>query len=571
MKEVNAAYRLATENAQDAFYMMRAIRGPDGQVSDFLIEDCNERGATNIGADKDTLIGKRLSEQVPPPYLEKLLQSGRLAMEQGFLEEEAYVPAVGSLAARWSQRKLVRSGRGLAVTVRNITAAKAHEETLHRLANADALTTLPNRHWLTGYLPAALKKTTVSGKALAVLFVDLDDFKNLNDTMGHAAGDELLKAVALRLKAVLRPQDSVARLGGDEFTMILESIDGDDDVVAVADRLIDTLREPFVVADGHCHIVHASLGISVFPQDGNDADTLVKNADIAMYAAKASGKGTYCFFHRHLSEKLVTKITRQAQLKQAIERNELVLFYQPRVDGKTGELRSLEALVRWIHPVRGLVPPDEFIPIAEETGLIIPLGKQVIHMACEQLAQWQKEGLPMVPISVNVSARQINSGSVSQIFASELTQCGVDVRLIEVEITESATVGESKIAAGELVTLQGMGIRLYVDDFGTGYSSLSQLRRLDMDGLKVDRAFTGQLTRSAEDLELFRAIVSMAHAIQMSVVAEGVETAEQLQILQGLSCDEVQGYYISRPIPAADTVALLKKRFLFPGVQEGAC
>lgn len=569
--EVIAAYRLATENAQDAFYMMRPIEGPDGDAMDFLVEDCNEQGAMNVGADKDALIGRRLSELVPATYLGSLMQSGRLALAQGFYEEEAFVPAHGTRKARWSHRKLVRSGRALAVTVRDITAAKDHEDTLHRLANADALTSLPNRHWLTGYLPAAIEKAVVNNKSLALLFVDLDDFKNLNDTMGHAAGDELLKAAALRLKAVLRPQDSVARLGGDEFTMILESIEGDVDVIAIADRIIDTLREPFVVADGHRHIVHASIGISVFPQDGTEGETLLKNADIAMYAAKAAGKGTYCFFHQHLSENLVQKITRQAQLKQAIERHELALYYQPRVDGMTGELRSLEALVRWIHPVRGIVPPDEFIPMAEETGLIIPLGEQVIRMAGEQVAQWQKEGLPMVPISVNVSARQINSGSVSQVIVAALAHFKVDARLIEVEITESATVGESKIAAGELVTLQGMGIRLYVDDFGTGYSSLSQLRRLDMDGLKVDRAFTGQLTRSAEDLELFRAIVSMAHAIHMHVVAEGVETAEQLKILQGLSCDEVQGYYISRPIPAADTVALLKKRFLFPGVQEGAC
>ena len=562
--EVIAAYRLATENAQDAFYMMRPIYGPDGQVLDFVIEDCNERGATNFCGVKEALIGRTLSGHVPDHFLDKILQSCRIAMAEGFLEEEGYLPAVGKHAARWSQRKLVRSGRGLAVTVRDITAAKMHEETLHRLANADALTALPNRHWLTGYLPAALEKAAVNNKALAVLFVDLDDFKNLNDTMGHAAGDELLKAVALRLKAVLRPQDSVARLGGDEFTMILESIDGDSDVVAVADRLIDTLREPFVVADGHRHIVHASIGISVFPQDGQDGDTLLKNADIAMYAAKAAGKGTYCFFHRQLFDNLVAKITRQTQLKQAIERRELVLFYQPRVDGKTGELRSFEALVRWIHPVRGLVPPDEFIPIAEETGLIIPLGEQVIHMACEQLAQWQKDGLQVVPVSVNVSARQINSGSVSHVIAAALTHSGVDARLIEVEITESATVGESKIAAGEIGALQEMGIRLYVDDFGTGYSSLSQLRRLDMDGLKVDRSFTSQLARSSEDPELFNAIVSMAHAIHMDVVAEGVETAEQLQILQDLCCDEVQGYYISKPVPAGDTARMLRKRFLFP-------
>lgn len=563
VNEVIAAYRLATENAQDAFYIVRAIAGSNGEISDFLIEDCNERGAANFGTDKEAMIGSRLSDHVPAWYLDNLLLCSRLAMVHGFHEEEAYVPALGTRAARWSQRKLVRSGRGLAVTVRDITAAKAHEEMLQRLANADALTALPNRHWLRSYLPAAIEKAAANNHLLAVLFVDLDDFKNLNDTMGHAAGDELLKAVARRLKAVLRPRDSVARLGGDEFTMILESINRDNDAAAIADEIIDTLYEPFVLADGHFHIVHASIGISVFPQDGEDSDTLLKNADIAMYAAKAAGKGHYCFFDKQLSDNLIKKITRQKELKQAIERDELVLYYQPRVDGKTGELRSLEALVRWIHPVRGLVPPDEFIPTAEETGLIIPLGEQVINKVCEQLAQWRTQGLPLVPISVNVSARQINSESVSQVIATALARYQINAQLLEVEITESATVAENMIVAGELVAFQAMGLKLYVDDFGTGYSSLSQLRRLDMDGLKVDRSFTQQVTRGAGDLELFRAIVSMAHAIQMTVVAEGVETAEQLHILQTLCCDEVQGYLISRPVPATEAGFLLQKQFLF--------
>ena len=564
-KEVTAAYRLATENAQDAFYMMRPIHDENEEIVDFAIEDCNEQGAINFGARKEKLLNTRMSSHMSATFRDQLLSIGRIAMAQGFHEEEAFMPAHGKRPAQWRKRRLLRSGRGLAVMVRDVTAEKAHAEKLHQLANSDALTSLPNRHWLTNYLLVAIEKARVTRKSLGVLFVDLDDFKNLNDTLGHAAGDELLKAAALRLKEVLRPQDSVARLGGDEFTMVLESIGSDRDIVTVAERIVDTLHEPFVVAGGHRHVVHASIGISVYPQDGEDSDTLLKNADIAMYAAKTSGKGNYRFFHENLSEQLVSKLTRQAQLKQALEQDELVVYYQPRVCGRTGELTSLEALARWRHPSCGVMQPDDFIPVAEETGLIIPLGEQVINKVCDQLVQWRAEGVPLVPVSVNVSARQINSGSVSAVIAAALERCGIAPDLIEVEITESATVGESVVASAELATLQTMGSRLYVDDFGTGYSSLSQLRRLDMHGIKVDRSFTAQLTDGPQDLALFRAIVSMAHAIDMQVVAEGVESAEQLALLQGLGCDEMQGYYISPPVPASDVLLMLQKRHLYPG------
>jgi diguanylate cyclase (GGDEF)-like protein len=563
-REVQATYRLATDSAREGFYMLRPLYDASRELTDFLIEDCNERGAMYRGVPRDKLIGSRLSAMVPALFQSHMLPACRQAMEYGFLEDEMHVPARGARPAQWLQRRLERSGMGLAVTLRDISDTKAHQEALVQLANADPVTTLPNRHWLMRYLPTAIERARAGGTLMAVLFVDLDDFKNVNDTLGHAAGDELLRAAGLRLKALVRPGDSIARLGGDEFTVILESARSEDEVLAVAERIIAALGDSFSLADGSRHAVQASIGISLYPRDGDDGATLLKHADIAMYAAKADGKGNYRAFQPRLSELLVSRLNGQAELRQAIAAGQLELHYQPRVLGQTGELSSMEALVRWRHPTRGLVAPDDFIPLAEESGLILPLGELVMSTACAQLAQWQAQGLPVVPLSINVSVRQIDKGGVSAFLARCMALHRIDAAQIEVEITESATMAKEGAGGAELAAIRALGVKLYVDDFGTGYSSLSQLKRLDMDGLKVDQSFTAQLDGGAEDLAFFTAIVAMAHAIGMRVVAEGVETAGQLRILQTLHCDEVQGYYVSAPVPADAVPALLKKRFLFP-------
>ena len=563
-REVQATYRLATDSAREGFYMLRPLYDASRELTDFLIEDCNERGAMYRGVPRDKLIGSRLSAMVPALFQSHMLPACRQAMEYGFLEDEMHVPARGARPAQWLQRRLERSGMGLAVTLRDISDNKAHQEALVELANADPVTTLPNRHWLMRYLPTAIERARAGGTLMAVLFVDLDDFKNVNDTLGHAAGDELLRAAGLRLKALVRPGDSIARLGGDEFTVILESARSEDEVLAVAERIIAALGDAFTLADGSRHAVRASIGISLYPRDGDDGATLLKHADIAMYAAKADGKGNYRSFQPRLSELLVSRLNGQAELRQAISAGQLELHYQPRVLGQTGELSSMEALVRWRHPTRGLVAPDDFIPLAEESGLILPLGELVMSTACAQLAQWQAQGLPVVPLSINVSVRQIDKGGVSAFLAGCMALHRIDAAQIEVEITESATMANEGAGGAELAAIRALGVKLYVDDFGTGYSSLSQLKRLDMDGLKVDQSFTAQLDGGAEDLAFFTAIVAMAHAIGMRVVAEGVETAGQLRILQTLHCDEVQGYYVSAPVPAEAVPALLKKRFLFP-------
>ena len=563
-REVHHAYRLATENAREGFYMLRALTGPDEEIVDFRIEDCNERGAAYRGIPRLALIGSTLSAVLPVMFAKDMFPACRKAMANGLHEDEMYVPPRDARPAQWLHRRLIRTGSCLAVTLRDITDSKNHEQALMRQADTDPVTLLPNRHWLTAYLPAAVAKAERDGTMLAVLFCDLDDFKNINDTVGHAAGDALLKAAGLRLGAVVRPQDKVARLGGDEFTVIMEGAASQDDVTAVAERIIATLLEPFRLDQcGQTHAVRASIGISMYPRDGADGDALLRHADIAMHAVKTAGKGTYRYFEPALYQRRLAKLRREAELRHAIGHEQLVLHYQPRVNAATGEMTSMEALVRWLHPVHGLLSPGEFIPLAEENGSIVALGGQVIEMACARLALWKKQGLAVVPVSVNVSACQICTGDVSRLLAAALQRHGLDAGLIEVEITESATMGEGSTALAALADIQALGIDLYVDDFGTGYSCLAELKRLRMDGLKIDRAFTSRLLNGPDDRALFTAIVSIARTFGMRIVAEGVETAEQLQALQHYACDEVQGYYISRPLPAEQAGALLGRKSLF--------
>ncbi|WP_170942138.1 EAL domain-containing protein [Noviherbaspirillum denitrificans] len=562
--EVRETYRLAVDAAKEGFYMLVPLRDATGTVVDYQVADCNERAATLVGMGRANLVGATMGNLYSGSHAQAIFEKLREAMETGYYEDELRVPSPSLLKAEWVHRKVVRSGAGLAMTIRDISDIKAHEQALTNMANADALTALPNRHWLSSYLPLAIEQAHASHGGLALLFIDLDDFKNINDTLGHGAGDELLKAAAERLRSLVRGSDRVVRLGGDEFTIVLDGVRSAETVARVARSIIAALGEPFTVARTSGQRVQASIGISMYPQDGRDGDTLLKHADIAMYAAKAAGKGRYQFYHAHLSDRLVLRINREQALRQAIERDEFILHYQPRVDTATGRLCSMEALVRWQHPERGMVPPVEFIDVAEDTGLILELGGIVIEKACAQIARWKAEGLPVVPVSINVSALQFNDGHVTDILADAMRRHEVDPELVGVELTESCMAGEHDTVAGEMEGLRRLGVKLLVDDFGTGYSSLSQLQRLNVDILKVDRAFTVTLGKDAEGTALFKAIVSMADALDICIVAEGVETAEQLQALQSLECDEVQGHFVSRPVPAAEMAALMLKRFLFP-------
>ncbi len=561
-EEIRSAYRTATESANDGFYMAAAVRDRQGAIVDFEIVDCNERGAFFYGMERGDLVGRRLSRIDRGRFGEDLIHTYRQAMEQGFHEDERRMPSDNRLNIRWGQRRLVRVGNGLAVTLQDVSERKDHEAQLQRLANEDSLTGLRNRHWFLAFIESAIGAASEAGSEFALLFIDLDEFKHVNDTQGHAVGDQLLKAVARRLAALLRPLDHVVRFGGDEFLVMLDRTDGDLHVAAVAQRIIDALCQPFSVAD-EVQTIGASIGISVFPRDGTDAASLIRHSDIAMYAGKSEGKRQYRFFDPALSATINTRAQLKHGLIDAIAQQQMVLHYQPRVDTMTGELVSMEALLRWRHPVLGMVSPADFIPLAEQSGLIIPIGAMVIDQACSQLAAWQAEGQRLVPISINVSPAQFHRGGVREQLEQALTRHGVAPTLLEVEITESAMIGDQDEIVAELAGIRALGIKLHIDDFGTGYSSLSQLQRLKMDVLKVDRAFTAELGASREGQVFFQAIVSMAHALGMAVVAEGVETAQQLALLQQLGCNEVQGYLIAKPMDAGAMAGVLAKRYLY--------
>jgi len=560
-QEVQRAYRTATESGNDGFYMTAAVRERDGSISDFRIVDCNERGAFFYGMTREQLVGSSLARIDAGLFGEELMTTYRKAMEAGFYEDDRRMPLDNRLNISWGHRRLVRVGNGLAVTLQDISEKKEHESQLERMANEDALTGLATRHAFLNAMPERLAQARAQDEGLALLFIDLDEFKVVNDTHGHAVGDQLLKSAAQRLLSLLRPQDRVARFGGDEFLVLLQPVEGERQVASVAARIVDAFGVPFLIGDD-LHAVGSSIGISMFPRDGLDAETLVRHSDIAMYAGKNEGKGQYRFFDPALSNTLNTRARLKQHMLEAIERDQFMLYYQPRVDARSGELLSMEALIRWRHPELGIVSPGDFIPLAESTGLIVRIGELVIDKACAQLAAWRDAGVALVPVSINVSPKQFQRGGVQRQLSHALHRWRVPASLIEVEITESAMMGDQDDILAELAALRALGVKLHVDDFGTGYSSLSQLQRLKMDVLKVDRAFTMELGNSKEGKVFFQAIVSMAHALGMSVVAEGVETEEQLAILRKLDCNEVQGYYIARPVPAPEMLEMMRRRFL---------
>ena len=552
-------YRLAIEGAREGFFMARALYGKERNITDFVLENCNEQGARMLGFRRSDLLDVRFSQIYRGRQLAKVMSIFVNAMQAGFREDEFRQVDKGRI--NWMHRRLVRSGDGVAITLRDISEAKAHERALQVLGNTDALTSLNNRHWLTSYLPAALADARRHDARLAVLYLDLDDFKDVNNTMGHDAGDDVLCQAGQRIQSVLRPGDHVVRLGGDEFTVLLSHVDAREDAVRVAARILDVLEAPFQVRGGFAPKVRASVGISTYPEDGGSAEALLKHADTAMYAAKNEGKARYAFYTPALTEEIVRRVSNESALRRAIEERQFLLYYQPRVNAASGELLSMEALVRWAHPERGLVPPLEFIPLAEQTGLIVDIGRLVIEQACAQIAAWQARRLRVVPVSVNVSPAQFAQSSLKEVIAAAIERHRIAPSLLEIEITESCMMQDSDRVAQDIAAVKALGVRISVDDFGTGYSSLSQLQRLDLDVLKVDRAFTRALDGGKQGEAFFMTIVSMAHILDMQVVAEGVETLEQLKILQTLGCNEVQGYFISRPVPAEQAEAFLAQRY----------
>jgi diguanylate cyclase (GGDEF)-like protein/PAS domain S-box-containing protein len=444
--------------------------------------------------------------------------------------------------------------RGYRGVGRDVTQAALAEQRMQELARFDGLTGLPNRNMFLGELEHTVARARRRGEAFAVCFIDLDRFKTINDTLGHAAGDQLLQAMAGRLRGALRESDLVARLGGDEFVVVAEGPNGAAELARMANKLLHTIGAPLVLAGRDC-LVTGSIGIARFPGDGADALTLLRHADAAMYLAKERGKNNVQFYTAELAAEADRQFALESELRHALEHDELTLHYQPRVHIDGGAMRSVEALLRWRHPVRGLVLPGEFVPLAEERGLIVPIGRWVLQAVCRQLHAWHAMGLDPVPVALNLSARQFASDSLVDDLLDAMRQQGVAPHEIEVEITESALMAEPERAKEALQRMGARGVRIAIDDFGTGYSSLSYLKRFPAHAVKIDRSFVSGLPADREDVAITQAVIAMAHSLGLVVVGEGVETAEQLQMLRSLGCDEAQGFLLGRPMPA-DELAL---------------
>jgi len=565
--DARLAYRAATEQANDGFYLAAAVRNGRDEVVDFDIADCNERGAFFYGLSRGELIGRRVSELDAAVFGSSLLPVYQQAMKAGFYEDEREMAPAAHMNIRWGHRRIIRVGDSLAITLQDMSARKLYESDMERMANQDMLTGLANRHWLQHFMPRAIQSASERGAALGLLFIGLDDFKQVNDTLGHAAGDLVLQAASKRLEGLLRTGSQLARVGGDEFVVVIDPVADENEAAGMAERVLAAFARPFGV-NGSTVSVGASVGIAMYPRDGRDHETLLRHGDIAMFSSKSESKGKYRFFDPVQYVVLTARAQLQHSLRSAVETDQLQLHYQARVELPSGRLASMEALLRWQHPELGMVPPAKFIPLAESSGLIVRIGEQVMERACAQQAAWREQGLPLVPISVNVSPRQFAYGSIHSQLALQLARYRIPPHLIEVEITESAMVADQPEVQAELAAIRSLGVRVYVDDFGTGYSSLSQLQKLRLDGLKVDKAFTSELERSTEGRVFFQAIISMARALGMSVVAEGVETPRQMALLKELGCNEAQGYHIGRPVPAPEMALRLAASAEKPSDEE---
>jgi len=438
----------------------------------------------------------------------------------------------------------------------DITDRVEAEEKLRFMAHHDELTGLPNRMLFMDRLSRALSRSSRNNRSTALLFMDLDRFKNINDTFGHETGDAFLRMIAERLKQDIRGSDTVARFGGDEFAVILEDANGVDDVIQVAEKILEVLAKPFKI-NNHDFYATTSIGISLFPDDASDAQTLLKHSDTAMYRAKELGRNNYQFYSKDLSARALDRLNMETHIRRALEQDEFELYYQPQYDMKTQRVVALEALLRWNHPTHGQVPPSKFIPAAEETGLIVPLGNWVLRQACSQLFDWQQSGLPIVPVTINLSGRQFVDRNLVELITSILAEREMDPRLIELEITEGVMMHNPENASHTLSHLSDMGIRIAIDDFGTGYSSLSYLKRYPINTLKIDQSFVRDVTTDPNDRSIVMAIIAMAHSMDLRVVAEGVETDEQLEFLQAHECDVVQGFLFSHPLSGSATGELL--------------
>jgi diguanylate cyclase (GGDEF)-like protein/PAS domain S-box-containing protein len=552
LHESEARFRLIVDNVVDYAILML---DPQGHIVSW------NTGAERIkGYRAEEIIGQHFSRFYLPEDRDTPERALRVAAVEGRFETEGLrVRKDGSTF--WANVVITalhdESGtlRGFGKVTRDLTERKRSEERLAYLAQYDPLTKLPNRHMLHDRFVQALAQAP-NGVHVGCLYIDLDRFKYVNDTFGHGVGDELLIQVAARLQQCVRGTDLVGRLGGDEFAVVLSSLARPEDAAAVAQKVITAMAAPFNL-HGRESYVSASIGIAICPADGGDADTLLRNADTAMYSAKEQGRNNYQPYTPKMDERASLRLQMDARLRGALERREFLLHYQPKVDLATGAISGSEALLRWQDPQEGLISPARFVPILEDNGLIIPVGEWVLQTACEQIKAWQASGIKPRPVSVNVSARQFQQKQLDAIVSRIIRDAGIDPALIRLELTESLLMRDAEETIRVLASLKTSGVTLAVDDFGTGYSSLAYLKRFPLDELKIDASFVRDITTEPEDAEITVAIISLAHNLDLRVVAEGVETEVQVLFLRSHGCDEMQGYYFARPQSAEECTRIL--------------
>jgi diguanylate cyclase (GGDEF)-like protein/PAS domain S-box-containing protein len=572
--ELVSIYTDITEmkNRQRALHLgkqrLRAIMNAviDGIVTvtaDGRIETCNAAACRIFGYPESELLGRPFASLLVgsgesfDPYLAVPALAG--VRQEDLLEMTGIRQNGDTFPVELSLSTIALHGEPtLIVTVRDITARKATERLILHNATHDALTNLPNRVLFDERLRAAVEQAEASGEVFAVLFFDLDRFKMVNDSLGHSVGDALLIAVGQRLSAAVGVRDIVARMGGDEFILILRHLRRGEDLIRPAQAILEAIRPPFHVHGHELHIT-ASIGISLYPDDEQCPEQLLKLADVALYRAKAAGRNRAQLVKPTMNASIIQQMMLEGQLRRAIEQDQLALVFQPQVNLASGKVVGVEALVRWQHPEMGLVPPEQFVPLAEETGLIEPLGLWVLKTACAQHRRWREAGVADLRLAVNVSARQLQRGRLDKKVFQACRESGMDPKLLELELTESVLMqeGESSLV---LERLTASGISLALDDFGTGYASLSYLRRFPIDRLKIDRSFVRDLDSAAGDGALACAVIHMAHALGLDVIAEGVETLEQIQVLRRFRCDEVQGFLIGKPMLGEQILSLVKQR-----------
>lgn len=561
--EMTSTYRLANEGALEGFYTLEPVLDEMTRIVDFLIIDCNERGANFFAMSTPEMVGSRMSDILPGLHFETFFKCLNDAIITGFHESELEVKNGSPMLPAAVQMRLAKHGHCIAVTLRDISETKHLKKKLWQAEHADQLTGLPNRKWVLNRFPHHFAVAKSRFQSITFAHIDFDNFKRVNSILGHNIGDQLLRTAGMRLKTLMRDGDHLVRLGGDEFAIILYNI-GHDETDLIAKRIMARMCEPYLLDDRLPTSLTVSLGLASFPQDGSDVETLVRHADIAMHAAKVGGKSRYVYFAPSLLQTVTQKLDTENTLRRAMDEDRLYLHFQPRVNVHTGEIVSMEALVRLRDREGREIPPDVFIPVAETAGLIMRLGEIVLRKTCQQIAAWREQGVPCIPVSVNVTATQFAHGCVRDSVLANMAKYDIAPGMVELELTESCMLDDNGEVADELNSIRALGVLLLVDDFGTGYSSLAQLQKLPLDILKIDKSFTDKLTSGLEAEVFFQAMLTMASSLNMRVVAEGVETMAQLNILKRMNCAEIQGYLFSKPVPPHEMANLILERVLHP-------